>query len=281
MKIFLTGGTGFIGSNFINHAHQKGHTIVALKRPGSVTRVPLHLQPTWIEGALDGSFDNCFKDIDVFLHLAAHSANYPYDNLENCLYWNLTAPLKLMKQAVKQGVKKIIIGGTCFEYGLSASKFTELEADSPLEPNNNYSISKAASSIVFLGMARESEIQLKLLRIFQVYGEGEQESRLWPSLKKAAFAGSDFQMSYGEQVRDFIPVQRVVELILQSATDSVSNTYGAIIKHLATGDPCSIKDFANFWWSKWGAKGKIFYGAIPYREGEIMRITSSQYSILK
>lgn len=281
MKIFLTGGTGFIGSHFINHAHQNGHTIVALKRPGSTTRIPMLSQPTWIEGALDGSFDNCFNDIDVFLHLAAHSANYPYDNLENCLYWNLTAPLKLIKQAVKQGVKKFIIGGTCFEYGLSASKFAELEVDSPLEPNNNYSISKAASSIVFLGMARELEIQLKLLRIFQVYGEGEQESRLWPSVKRAARAGSDFHMTKGEQIRDFISVERVAELLSDTVTEFANCVHGSEVKHVATGVPQKTIDFVNYWWAAFGATGKIITGTFPYRDGEMMRIVPSSGSILK
>jgi len=281
MKIFLTGGTGFIGSNFINHAHLKGHTIVALKRPGSAARVPLRSQPTWIEGALDGSFDNCFKDIDVFLHLAAHSANYPYDNLENCLYWNLTAPLKLIKQAAEQGVKRFIVGGSCFEYGVSANKVDELKSDSPLEPNNNYSISKAASSIVFLGIAQELQIQIKILRIFQVYGAGEQESRLWPSLERAARTGSDFHMTKGEQIRDFIPVERVAELFSDAVTEFADCVDGCEVKHVATGVPQKTIDFVNYWWTKFGATGKIVTGTFPYREREMMRIVSSSNSILK
>jgi dTDP-6-deoxy-L-talose 4-dehydrogenase (NAD+) len=281
MKIFLTGGTGFIGSNFINQAHLKGHTIVALRRPGSVTRVPLGLQPTWVEGALDGNFDKYFKDIDVFLHLAAHSANYPYDNLENCLYWNLTAPLKLIKQAAEQGVKRFIIGGSCFEYGVSANKFDELKSDSPLEPNNNYAISKAASSIVFLGIAQDLQIQIKILRIFQVYGDGEQESRLWPSLKKAARKGSDFHMTKGEQIRDFIPVERVAQILSDALTKFANCVHGCEVTHVATGIPQKTIDFVNYWWIKFGATGKIVAGTVPYRDGEMMRIVSSSDSILQ
>lgn len=281
MKIFLTGGTGFIGSHFINHAHQNGHTIVALKRPGSTTRVPMLSQPTWIEGALDGTFDNCFNDIDVFLHLAAHSANYPYDNLENCLRWNLTAPFNLIKQAAEQGVKRFIVAGSCFEYGATANKVDVLKPDSTLEPNNNYSISKAASSIVFLGMAQELQIQMKLLRIFQVYGEGEQESRLWPSLKRAARTGSDFHMTKGEQIRDFIPVERVAELLTGALTEFGACTHGSEVKHIATGVPQKTIDFVNYWWAKFGATGKIVTGTFPYRDGEMMRIVSSSDSVLK
>ena len=281
MKIILTRVTGFIGSHFINRAHKMGQDVLALRRTGSNPRVPLHSQPNWLDASMDGEFNNCFKDVDVFVHLAAHTANYPYDNLENCLYWNLTAPIRLIRQAAEQGVKKFIIAGSCFEYGSSANKVEELTVDSPLEANNNYSISKAASSIAFLGMARQLEIQMKLLRIFQVYGDGEHESRLWPSLKKAALSGADLPMTLGEQIRDFIPVETVAALILNAATDNSVQNLGPEVKHIATGAPQKTVDFVNYWWSRWGATGKIIFGALPYRRGEMMRIISAPESIFK
>ena len=47
-------------------------------------------------------------------------------------------------------------------------------------------------------------MRLSIHRIFQVFGEGEHETRFWPSLHRAAQAGDDFEMTLGEQVRDFI-----------------------------------------------------------------------------
>mgnify|MGYP007004043600 CR=1 FL=1 len=49
---------------------------------------------------------------------------------------------------------------------------------------------------VYRELAREHGHQVKLLRIFQVYGEGEQATRLWPSLRKAALAGDDFSGTF-------------------------------------------------------------------------------------
>jgi len=279
MKIFLTGGTGFIGSHFINHAIKMGHEVTSLRRTDSKPRLILKSQPTWIEGSMDGSYDGIFKDIEVFVHLAAHSVNYPYDSLENCMYWNLNAPLRLAKQAVEQGVKRFVIAGSCFEYGKSAERFPELNVNSPLEPDNNYSISKAASSVAFLGLAYQLGLKLSLLRIFQVYGAGEHESRLWPSLKKAAREGADFCMTSGEQVRDFISVENTVELLLKDlGGGGVDGSY-PVVKHVATGIPQRTIDFANYWWKEWGATGKIIAGALPYRDKEMMRIISSSESI--
>ena len=54
MKIFTTGGTGFIGSHFVQAAITSGHEVIALRRPGSQPRRLLKEQPKWIDGALDG-----------------------------------------------------------------------------------------------------------------------------------------------------------------------------------------------------------------------------------
>ena len=83
MRIFVTGGTGFIGSHFLNHAFKAGHEVVALRHsPASQPRIPLDAQPEWVNGPMDqlklGDFRNC----EFLVHLAAHSANVPYDTLE-------------------------------------------------------------------------------------------------------------------------------------------------------------------------------------------------------
>ena len=279
MKIFLTGGTGFIGSHFINLAIEHGHNIIALKRPGAQPRVPLKVEPEWLIGNLDEEFAEIFDKVDVFVHLAAHSANYPYDSLNNCLYWNLTSTVRLIQSAAFCGVKRFIIAGSCFEYGKSCDRIQELNIDSPLEPTNNYSISKAASSIALLGLARELGLELKLLRIFQVYGEGEQASRFWPALKKAALRGADFHMTKGEQLRDFISVKDVARQFDAALDFSQVNSGYPLIKHVATGKSQRLIEFANQYWEEWGARGRIMNDKLPYRKDELMRITTSLSAI--
>lgn len=276
MKIFLTGGTGFVGSHFLNQVLGQGHEVIALRRPGSEPRIKLTRQPVWLDGALDGDHSSSLAGVNVFVHLASHTPNPPYDTLDRCLYWNAFASLQLARQAVEQGVKQFIVAGSCFEYGRSADRLGDLDVDSPLEPALSYPTSKAAASMAFMGLARELNLQLKLLRIFQVYGEGEPESRLWPSLMKAAFAGQDFPMSGGEQVRDFIPVGEVARQFVEALDFRGSVPGQPIVDHVATGQPQSLLSFAEQWWQQWGAKGKLIVGAVPYRHNEVMRIASRQ-----
>jgi nucleoside-diphosphate-sugar epimerase len=271
MKLFVTGATGFIGSHFVNLAHKVGYEIIGLRRKGSLPRVAIDKQPLWIEGPLDGNFFNYLNGCDVLVHFASHSANPPYDSLENCLYWNLTATLKLCNQAADAGVKKFLIAGSCFEYGRSGERYDFIPTNAPLEPTSTYPASKACSSVALYGWAAEKKIELKILRIFQVFGEGELESRLWPSLRRAALSGLDFPMTKGDQVRDFINVEKVVEKFIDHLNFNNINKGEPKILHIGSGNPQSVLEFSQYWWDKWGGKGRLLIEDIPYRDNEVMR----------
>jgi len=272
MKIFLTGGTGFIGSHFINEAHSHGIKVIALRRPGAMSRVPLLKQPIWVDGQLDNNFMNELSGVDVLVHLASHTPNPPYDVLSECLYWNVCASIKLAEQAKECGVSKYLIAGSCFEYGKSANGFKKIPTDAPLLPNLSYPISKAAASTAFLGFATENCVKLQILRLFQVYGEGEQESRFWPSMRKAALNGQDFAMSSGEQVRDFINVADVARSLVKNLRfEDVELGIGKI-RNIGSGKSQTLRDFAELWWERWGAKGKLQIGSLPYRKDELMNL---------
>lgn len=272
MKIFLTGGTGFVGSHFIQQALAAGHDIVALRRPGSHPRIALASEPRWIDGALDQDLRPHLEGVEALVHLASHTANPPYDALDRCLYWNVYAPLSLARQAVECGVSRFIVAGSCFEYGRAAERVERVRTDTPLEPALSYPTSKAAASVAFLGLARELRLQLKLLRIFQVYGEGEQASRLWPSLRQAALSGADFPMSGGAQVRDFIAVEEVARQFVQALDFSDVAPGEPLVAHVASGRPQTLLEFAEYWWRHWQAGGKLLPGALPYRANEMMRL---------
>ena len=271
MKLFVTGGTGFIGSHFLNAALKNGHEVVAQHRPGSKPRIPLSHEPEWIEGQLNSNFIKQLKECDILVHLAAHTPNPPYDSLEKCLYWNLNMSLNLLNQAYEAGIKKYLIAGSCFEYGSSGERYELIPVDAPLEPTMTYPASKAAASVAFHSWAVEKNVSLQILRIFQVFGEGESESRLWPSLRKAAISGENYPMTEGEQIRDFIPVEEVATTFISSLSFDGVDLGRPIIKNVGTGSPQSVRKFSEYWWKKWNAKGELQIGKIPYRNNEIMR----------
>jgi nucleoside-diphosphate-sugar epimerase len=273
MRLLLTGGTGFVGSHFINQAHAAGHEIIALRRsPASRPRVPLTREPQWLDKPMDKVSADDFAGASQVVHLAAHSANVPYDSLENCLLHNVLAPLQLFHTAISAGIGRFVIAGTCFEYGRSGTRYESIPADAPLEPTASYPASKAAASVAFHALACERNLEMLTLRIFQVYGEGELESRFWPTLRRAALAGADFPMSAGLQVRDFINVTDVADAFVRALHRRDLPPGHPRFENLGCGTPRTLIDFAAAEWARFGAAGKLVPGAVPMRADEVMRL---------
>ena len=279
MKIFLTGGTGFIGSHFINEALKQGHKISALRGKKRKKNFLKKDNLVWIDSDLDKVDKKYLKNHDVLVHLAAFSANTPYADLDECIYWNVYAPSKLFMTAYEVGITNYIVTGSCFEYGYTKSGVYGIE--SLLKPNSSYPTSKASSSIAFEGFAREKNISLTYLRIFQAYGDGEKETRFWPSLKKAALAGKNFEMSKGDQIRDFIPVKDIVEKLLnQIHKKNMPKKGEPKILHIASGKSLSLKNFAKKEWEKFNAKGFLKFGKKELKKGEQAKIISKRKDIV-
>lgn len=272
-KVFITGGTGFIGSHFINELQKNNIKVKALRRSfKSKSRFPLLINPEWITKEITDIAVEDLVDCDILIHLAAHSANVPYDNLEKCILENVIKPLRLLEIANKARINKFLIAGTCFEYGKSGENYKFIPSNAPLNPTQTYPASKAISSIAFSQFAREKRVSLSYQRIFQVYGEGEMQNRLWPSLKNAAEKKIDFNMTKGEQIRDFIYVKDLAKILYTKLLLLNENSNpDVVIENISGGNPISIKDFAKKWWSLFNAKGKLNIGVLPYREGEVMR----------
>lgn len=272
MNIALTGGTGFIGAHFLKLALADGHSVRAIRRTAeSRSRIPISQQPDWLDRHIDQVTSEDLQGCDVLVHLAAHTGNIPYDNLANCFYWNVSAVIALFEQARLAGIKRYIVAGSCFEYGASGERYDRIPTDAPLEPTNSYSASKAAASIALMQWAKEHKLNLEILRIFHVYGDGELPTRLWPSLKRAALSGQDFAMTKGEQIRDFIDAQQCASIFLRRTTLHLQDAIQPLIFNISSGRYQTILNFSRYWWTHWNAQGDLMPGRLPYRESEVMR----------
>lgn len=275
MKLFVTGGTGFIGSHFVQQALAAGHEVIAQRRPGSRPRIALRCDPVWVERPMDQDFDAELVGCDALVHLASHTPNPPYAPLDECLYWNVYATSRLIQQAAAQGVRDVLLAGTYFEYGAAAEGQDFVHPATEMRPSLTYPISKAAATTACLGLARHLSLRLQVLRIFQVYGEGESPARFWPSLRSAALDGRDFPMSAGVQIRDFIEVTEVARQFLSAlAFDGVTPGQPQL-RNVGTGRAQTLLEFAHAWWAAWGATGKLTPGQVGVRPGELARVVAN------
>lgn len=274
MKIFVTGGNGFIGRHFVRAALKRGHEVVGLWYPGQPAPQDAAPGLTWVAGSLeDAARSPLLAGNEALVHLAAFGVvpSTSGEDWEACFRWNVTASLGLWRAAAAAGVSKLVICGSCFEYGRSGERYDRIPTDAPLEPVGAYAASKAAATMAALGVGVQPSLRLAVLRPFHVFGEGEHPSRFWPSLKRAALAGEDFPMTRGEQVRDFVPVEQVAQRFLEVLDRGVADAGCPFVENVGTGHPQPLLQFAEIWWQRWEAKGKLLVGKVPYRLGEVMR----------
>jgi nucleoside-diphosphate-sugar epimerase len=271
MKLFVTGGTGFIGSYFINAAMKSGHEVVALRRPNGGINNNQSEKINWIEGQLDGDYGSYLKSCDVLVHFASAGVSPKPASWDLCFEENVINTLKLCKNAIDTGIDKLLIAGTFAEYGKSGLRYDAIPPNAPLEPVGPYASSKAASFVAIHGLAVERNIKLSYLRIFSAYGKGQYKDNLWPSLYEAAISGNNYSMTMGEQIRDFISVEGVADEFVNSLLFDKVVSGIPMIKNIGTGKPITVREFSEYWWKKWKAKGELQIGEVPYRKNEVMK----------
>lgn len=279
MKIFVTGGTGFVGSHFVKRVLQNGHDVIVQRRPNSMPRIRLANQPKWVDRELDKDFSDYLKGCEVVVHFASHTPNPPYAPLDECIYWNVYATSRLLQRAAELGVEKFLIAGTCFEYGTAAINQNFIHPKTEMRPETSYPISKAAATTACIGLARQYNLKMEILRIFQVFGEGEASSRFWPSLREAALNGDDFAMSSGTQIRDFVNVSDVAEQFTNALEFKGVKNGQPRMRNIGTGNGQTLIEFAQYWWKYWGAKGQLIPGKKVLRPGEVQRLVADINSV--
>ncbi len=271
MRIFITGGTGFIGSHLLKNLLNNNYEIIALRRPKKniLNKIKNH-KLTWLEKEISEICIEDLYDVKLIIHLAATGVSPRIATWEELYEINIGGTLKMCRFA-KELNARIIISGTFAEYGQSGLNYDFIPVTAPLIPTFPYAASKASSSILSLSYADYEKIEIAYLRLFNVFGEGQHEKNLWPSLKKAALSGSDFNLTPGEQIRDFISVEDVCKFFLKVINLDHDAFSSPLIINVGSGKPISIKAFCKYWWETYNAKGKLIFGAFPYRQNEVMR----------
>jgi len=271
-RIFLTGGTGFIGSHFLSEAVGAGHEVITLRRTQkSRPRFALPFEPQWLDKNLCDVSSADFGGCDSLVHLAAVGVDNPGAcSWEEAIRINVTESIRLLIAASQAGIRRMIVCGSCFEYGRVGERFQTIPASATLEPTGPYHASKAAATLAAYALAIEQNLEMMILRPFHVYGEGEAEHRFWPALRRAAFAGEDFPMTPGGQVRDFIPVRDLARAFLNALDEKEISRGEPIIENIGTGKATTLLHFAASWWKQWNAAGRLLPGALAYRRNEVM-----------
>lgn len=207
MKIFITGGSGFIGKFVVNKL--KGHELLILTHNKKIPKISGKVN--LIQGGL-GNLTHWKKEIEKFkpeatIHIAWEGI--PDYGIETSLK-NLYAGLDLYKLLADINCKQIITTGSCWEYGGQNGKLSEKVL---VKPFNAFTAAK--NSLNFLGqeIAKEKNINFIWTRLFYIYGPGQKEQSLIPYLINCAKMGKIPEIKNPNAENDFVYVEDVANAL--------------------------------------------------------------------
>jgi nucleoside-diphosphate-sugar epimerase len=129
-----------------------------------------------------------------------------------------------------------------------------------LAPLSLYAATKASSFHLLSAYAITHKMELYYPRLTNVYGIGAPENSFWCALRSAALEGSDFKMSIGNQIVDYIHVEEVAGKLLQACTTYDLKKGEPMVELLGSGRVQSLLDFAQLEWEGFGAVGRLLPG---------------------
>jgi nucleoside-diphosphate-sugar epimerase len=269
MKVFLTGGTGFIGAPVARALADRGCEVLALVRPGSpragrlakTARLEVELgdRPKLAQALAS------FRP-DVVLHLAWFAVPGEYlSSRENLAL--LSESIELARAAFDAGCPRFVGAGTCFEYDLAEPVRGPglLKEDSPTRPTFLYSASKLALFHVLEQLSVLENRSFAWLRFFYQYGPEESEKRIVASVITSLLKGERAKVTEGAQVRDFLHVGDVASAVCSVALQDVRGPV-----NIGSGAPVTIRKLVETIAAACGRPELVDYGAVPYRPQDPM-----------
>lgn len=267
-KILVTGASGFIGDYVVSALLRKGHDVIVSYRSeermdtkmwkDSVKRIPLDIGDI----GLDKDYYQFFEMPDRMIHLA-WSGLPDYKSLDHFEKY-LWQHYNFLKNMIVHGLKDLTVTGTCFEYGMKNGELSETDAE---QPGNPYGLAKLTLFRFLQQLSAIVPFHLKWARLFYMFGAGQNPRSLFSQLEKAIANGDvEFNMSGGEQIRDFLPAETMAhyltEIALQEKVQGIINC--------CSGQPVRVKDAVLHYLRNKGSNIKLNLGFYPYPDYEPM-----------
>jgi len=251
MNILVTGGAGFIGRHLVKSLLKSGYKVTIFdnfsnsseKQIASLVDDGLNV----ISGDITDyeSLLNSLSGNDLVIHLAAQiSVQKSIDDPEFTNKVNVQGTVNLLNACVKKNIKKIIFVSSAAVYGIPDElPIFEKSQTKPISP---YGESKLAMEKSLEEFSQSNDLNCIILRLFNVYGEGqsiEYAGVITKFMEKIQSDKSLIIFGDGNNTRDFVSIDDVVNffhLAIKKLDDKKASIY-----NIATGKPISINELAN------------------------------------
>jgi dTDP-6-deoxy-L-talose 4-dehydrogenase (NAD+) len=171
---------------------------------------------------------------------------------------------RFLKSLIAGGLETLVVAGTCLEYGLDGGRLKEAD---PLKPNTPYGFAKNVLREQLEYLRCSTPFDLTWARLFYLYGDGQSPHSLWMQLRAAVDRKDPlFDMSGGEQVRDYLPVTEAAGYLVSFAESG--KDVGVV--NVCSGEPVSVRALVERWIAEHGWSITPNLGQLPYAAYEPM-----------
>ena len=264
MKVALSGATGFIGRHVLAELIERGVDVTCLVRPSSMDKasslgvrmVPVDIYDPPVDVHVAAGSP------DVLVHLAWNDLSN-YQSLSH-FEQELPAQYRFLREMLAGGLSNLVVSGTCFEYGMQSGGLRET---SEALPTNPYGFAKDTLRRQIQYLQQTLPFNLVWSRLFYLYGSGQPRGSLFSLLEDAVEQGqASFDMSGGEQLRDYLPVTDVARNLVSLAL--TRQDLGIV--NICSGEPISVRRLVEGWVSENGWVIDLNLGHYPYPDYEPM-----------
>lgn len=213
-KIFITGATGFVGSNLVRRSIQGGADVyINIRTTSDTWRIRDLLKDVSVVHADLSEYEKLNDSLkktkpDIIFHTAVYGGNSAQKDIGKIIKSNISGTANLLRCCKNIRLNLFVNTGSSSEYGLKNTAMKEVDL---LKPVTDYGVSKAAATLFCQKTALTEDIPVVTLRLFSPYGRYEQKSRLVPSVILAALQKQNPHITSRGFVRDFIYIEDVLD----------------------------------------------------------------------